>query len=142
VEAASKVREQIALRPKRMDDDTDNMDLDSDNGSDEEEDRRLEEQRRREKERRREETSRVSGKLERAGRNKRKGRGGHDDDALDPMDPASYSDVPRGGWSEGLPTGGDAKSGVDSTASGPLFQQRPYPSPGAILRANQKPNVL
>lgn len=25
---------------------------------------------------------------------------------------------------------------MDSTASGPLFQQRPYPNPGAVLRAN------
>jgi len=136
MDAASKVREQLANRPRR-DDDADNMDLDSDNGSDEEEDRRIEEQRRKEKERRREETARVTGKLDRAGKNKRKGRG-RDDDALDPMDPAAYSDVPRGGWAEGLPQGGDAKSGVDSTASGPLFQQRPYPSPGAILRANHK----
>ena len=137
VEAASKIREQIALRPKRRaSDDADNMDLDSDNGSDEEEDRRIEEQRRRDKERRREETRAVSAKLEKAGKHKRKGRF-NDDETLDPMDPASYSDVPRGGWAEGLPNQGDAKSGVDSTASGPLFQQRPYPSPGAILRANQ-----
>lgn len=55
-------------------------------------------------------------------------------EALDPMDPASYSDIPRGKWSDGLPTQGDAKTGVDGTASGPLFQQRPYPSPGDILR--------
>lgn len=136
LDPASKVRETIALRPKKADlDDADNMDLDSDNGSDEEEDRRIEEQRRKEKERRREESKAVSSKLERAGKNKRKGRS-NDEDALDPMDPASYSDVPRGTWSVGLPTGGDAKTGVDSTASGPLFQQRPYPSPGAILRAN------
>ncbi|RUS87330.1 hypothetical protein EGW08_004872 [Elysia chlorotica] len=58
-------------------------------------------------------------------------------DELDPMDPAAYSDIPRGGWSEGLDQRGKAKTGVDVTASGPLFQQRPYPSPGAILRANQ-----
>jgi len=56
---------------------------------------------------------------------------------LDPMDPASYSDISRGGWSEGLDQRGKAKTGVDVTASGPLFQQRPYPSPGDILRANQ-----
>jgi len=56
---------------------------------------------------------------------------------LDPMDPASYSDIARGGWSEGLDQRGKAKTGVDVTASGPLFQQRPYPSPGDILRANQ-----
>jgi len=58
-------------------------------------------------------------------------------DALDPMDPASYSDIPRGKWSDGLPTqAAEAKTGVDSTASGVLFQMRPYPSPGAVLRAN------
>ncbi|XP_045166157.1 polyglutamine-binding protein 1-like [Mercenaria mercenaria] len=56
---------------------------------------------------------------------------------IDPMDPASYSDIPRGGWSAGLERSGEAKTGVDSTASGPLFQQRPYPSPGAVLRANR-----
>ncbi|KAH3818731.1 polyglutamine-binding protein 1-like [Dreissena polymorpha] len=66
----------------------------------------------------------------------RPGRGRQRDD-LDPMDPAAYSDIPRGGWSAGLERSGDAKTGVDSTASGPLFQQRPYPSPGAVLRANR-----
>lgn len=76
------------------------------------------------------------------------------------MDPAAYSDVPRyyriylkfvqlilyatflkhfrGKWSTGLETRGDAKTGVDTTASGPLFQQRPYPAPGAILRQNME----
>jgi len=58
-------------------------------------------------------------------------------DEIDPMDPAAYSDIARGGWSDGLDTRGKAKTGVDVTASGPLFQQRPYPSPGDILRANQ-----
>jgi len=51
------------------------------------------------------------------------------------MDPAAYSDVPRGSWTSGL-TEESTKTGVDSTASGQLFQMRPYPSPGAILRAN------
>lgn len=60
------------------------------------------------------------------------------DNDLDPMDPAAYSDVPRGEWSTGLENRGDAKTGVDTTASGPLFQMRPYPSPGAILMANAK----
>ena len=41
----------------------------------------------------------------------------------------------RGTWSTGLEQRGDAKTGVDTTASGPLYQQRPYPSPGDILRA-------
>lgn len=60
-----------------------------------------------------------------------------EDDALDPMDPAAYcDDVSRGGWGVGLDTRDDAKTGVDVTASGPLFQSRPYPSPGAILRKN------
>ncbi len=27
---------------------------------------------------------------------------------------------------------------ADTTATGPLFQQRPYPAPGSVLRANQK----
>jgi len=130
---ASKVREMLALKEKKKQeetDDADNMDLDSDNESDEEEeDRRIEEQRRREKEQRREEERRIVGK-------DKKGRKGREDDALDPMDPAAYSDVPRGSWSTGLPDQSSAKTGVDSTASGPLFQQRPYPSPGDILRAN------
>jgi len=129
-EAASQVREMLASKVAVIDDDEDNMDLDSDmegSGSDNE-DRRIEEQRRREKERRRDE--------ERSIKNMKKGRRKGDDDSLDPMDPASYSDVPRGTWSTGLPDQTTAKSGVDSTASGPLFQQRPYPSPGAILRAN------
>jgi len=66
------------------------------------------------------------------------GRGAGGDDALDPMDPASYSDVPRGSWSDGMEVGGSsAKTGVDVTANGPLFQQRPYPSPGDVLRANK-----
>jgi len=56
---------------------------------------------------------------------------------LDPMDPAAYSDCGRGKWSSGLNVEGEGKTGVDSTASGILFQQRPYPSPGDIMRANQ-----
>jgi GMP synthase PP-ATPase subunit len=27
---------------------------------------------------------------------------------------------------------------VDSTASGPLFQQRPYPAPGAVIRKREE----
>ncbi|KAL4226449.1 Polyglutamine-binding protein 1 [Mactra antiquata] len=73
----------------------------------------------------------------RISRERNKSRGGRQRDEIDPMDPASYSDIPRGGWSAGLERSGDAKTGVDSTASGPLFQQRPYPSPGAVLRANR-----
>ncbi|XP_076898574.1 uncharacterized protein LOC143552184 isoform X1 [Bidens hawaiensis] len=57
-----------------------------------------------------------------------------EDDDLDPMDPSSYSDAPRGGWVVGLK--GVQPRAADTTATGPLFQQRPYPSPGAVLRKN------
>ncbi|CAH8371524.1 unnamed protein product [Eruca vesicaria subsp. sativa] len=57
-----------------------------------------------------------------------------DDDEVDPMDPSSYSDAPRGGWVVGLK--GMQPRAADTTATGPLFQQRPYPSPGAVLRRN------
>ena len=57
---------------------------------------------------------------------------------FDPMDPSSYSDAPVGGWSQGLKKVDDAKTGVDSTANGPLFQQRPYPSPGEVLSRNKQ----
>lgn len=57
-------------------------------------------------------------------------------EVLDPMDPAAYSECGRGKWSSGLNVD-EGRTGVDSTASGPLFQQRPYPSPGDIMRANQ-----
>lgn len=67
-----------------------------------------------------------------------RGKKGRDrkDDSVDPMDPSAYSDAPRGSWSTGLPKRNEAKTGADTTAAGPLFQQRPYPSPGAVLRAN------
>eukprot|EP00249_Psilotum_nudum_P012339 c23726_g1_i2 orf=453-1943(-) len=61
-------------------------------------------------------------------------RGSSDADELDPMDPSSYSDAPRGGWGVGLK--GVQPRAADTTATGPLFQQRPYPSPGAVLRKN------
>ncbi|KAJ1689649.1 hypothetical protein LUZ63_013804 [Rhynchospora breviuscula] len=63
-----------------------------------------------------------------------KKRSYEEDDELDPMDPSSYSDAPRGGWGVGLK--GVQPRAADTTASGPLFQQRPYPSPGAVLRRN------
>ncbi|XP_029574913.1 polyglutamine-binding protein 1 isoform X2 [Salmo trutta] len=63
-------------------------------------------------------------------------RGGRKVEEMDPMDPSAYSDAPAGNWSTGLPKRNEAKTGADTTASGPLFQQRPYPSPGAVLRAN------
>uniref|UniRef100_A0A8C3BJS6 Polyglutamine binding protein 1 n=1 Tax=Cairina moschata TaxID=8855 RepID=A0A8C3BJS6_CAIMO len=48
----------------------------------------------------------------------------------------SHKDPSHGTWSTGLPKRNEAKTGADTTAAGPLFQQRPYPSPGAVLRAN------
>uniref|UniRef100_A0A1I7TPQ8 Polyglutamine-binding protein 1 n=1 Tax=Caenorhabditis tropicalis TaxID=1561998 RepID=A0A1I7TPQ8_9PELO len=51
---------------------------------------------------------------------------------IDPMDPAAYGDAPVGKWSDGLRV--DQVTGADVTAGGPLYQQRPYPAPGAILR--------
>ncbi|KAJ6408428.1 hypothetical protein OIU84_011693 [Salix udensis] len=51
-----------------------------------------------------------------------------------PWIPSSYSDAPRGGWVVGLK--GVQPRAADTTATGPLFQQRPYPSPGAVLRKN------
>ncbi|XP_029975226.1 polyglutamine-binding protein 1 isoform X2 [Salarias fasciatus] len=65
-----------------------------------------------------------------------KSKRGRKDEEMDPMDPSAYSDAPRGSWSSGLPKRNEAKTGADTTAAGPLFQQRPYPSPGAVLRAN------
>jgi len=128
-EAASKIREELASldsRNKELEE-AEKMSMDSEDSSDdeEEENRRLEEKRRKEKEKRKEEEKKL--------KEKRKKK---ELDPLDPMDPAAYSEVPRGTWNTGLPDQSTAKSGVDSTASGPLFQQRPYPNPGAILRAN------
>lgn len=42
-----------------------------------------------------------------------------------------------GGWSAGLRKQDDANTGVDTTAGGVLYQSRPYPNPGAILKANK-----
>ncbi|KAK8958960.1 hypothetical protein KSP40_PGU020207 [Platanthera guangdongensis] len=72
--------------------------------------------------------------LEKGGKKLFKKRAHREDDELDPMDPSSYSDAPRGGWVVGLK--GVQPRAADTTATGPLFQQRPYPSPGAVLRKN------
>ncbi|TMW51323.1 hypothetical protein DOY81_003602 [Sarcophaga bullata] len=37
----------------------------------------------------------------------------NDGDALDPMDPSAYSDIPRGKWSDGLTTGGSGGGAED-----------------------------
>lgn len=50
---------------------------------------------------------------------------------IDPLDPTGG----KGKWSNGLNVGGKM---ADSTASGPLWQQRPYPAPGAILKNKPK----
>ncbi|XWS43006.1 hypothetical protein CRYUN_Cryun16bG0063200 [Craigia yunnanensis] len=79
---------------------------------------------------------RSSGKslLGKGNRKEKRKHAYNDDDELDPMDPSSYSDAPRGGWIVGLK--GVQPRAADTTATGPLFQQRPYPSPGAVLRKN------
>ncbi|CAM9288250.1 unnamed protein product [Laminaria digitata] len=63
-------------------------------------------------------------------RPKKKGRGGGW--AIDPLDPTGKT---GGKWSEGLVQVGERMA--DSTASGPLWQQRPYPAPGKILRGRE-----
>ena len=70
--------------------------------NDSDEDREIEERRIREKERRREEHERYRGKAER-----RQARSGAAADRIDPMDPAAYSDTPRGSWSSGLDKAND-----------------------------------
>ena len=59
---------------------------------------------------------------------------------LDPMDPAAYSsECPRGKWSDGLNNRQrEGTKAADTTASGPLFQMRPYPSPGDVLKMNKE----
>lgn len=56
-------------------------------------------------------------------------------DVIDPMDPASYGECGKGRWSSGL---ANEEKSADSTASGTLYQMRPYPSPGDVLRAQGK----
>ncbi|KAJ3653928.1 hypothetical protein Zmor_013151 [Zophobas morio] len=70
-------------------------------------------------------------------RDDRHGRKRRKDDIIDPMDPAAYSDVPQGTWSDGLENN---KTRADSTASGVLYQQRPYPAPGEVLANNKEKN--
>jgi len=77
-------------------------DLDSDMESDQEEE---EDRRKREKERRREEKRQERKRVVESG-------------SLDPMDPASYSDIPRGSWSSGLEKD-DPVRAMDSSISGP-----------------------
>ena len=50
-------------------------------------------------------------------------------DAVDPLDPCGKS---GGKWVDGQD--GSVGKMADSTASGPLWQQRPYPAPGSVLR--------
>ena len=62
------------------------------------------------------------------GKNKKRGRDGGEE--VDPMDPTGGKG--GGGWSQGLGGGNDRMA--DSTAGGSLWQQRPLPAPGAVLR--------
>lgn len=56
-------------------------------------------------------------------------------EAFDPMDPSSYSDAPVGKWSDSLSS---LTKAADETATGPLFQARPYPSPGDVIKTMKK----
>ncbi|XP_017784853.1 PREDICTED: polyglutamine-binding protein 1 [Nicrophorus vespilloides] len=91
--------------------------------------------RERHKERKDKEDERRYNKHDDRDRGRRRSK--REDLLLDPMDPASYSDIPRGSWSDGLEIN---KLKADSTAPGALFQQRPYPSPGDVLEANKSSN--
>ncbi|XP_069691627.1 polyglutamine-binding protein 1 [Periplaneta americana] len=129
-ESAAHIREEMQMAEvddeEEDEDEEDGKDSDmDDDGEGSDEDVR-EEKRREEQERRREARERY----------RAKGRTKVRDNDIDPMDPAAYSDTPRGTWSTGLGKKNEAKTGADTTAAGPLYQMRPYPSPGAVLRAN------
>jgi len=53
-------------------------------------------------------------------------------DKIDPLDPTPFG----GKWSDALLTQGERAA--DTTATGPLYQQRPYPAPGKILRREHR----
>ncbi|XP_055953007.1 polyglutamine-binding protein 1-like [Argiope bruennichi] len=114
------------LEPMDEDDDLDqNMSESEEDSEDEENEPINEEKERNDKHHRRDHV-----------RDRSRGRPKVRENDLDPMDPAAYSEAPRGTWSSGLDRKGEAKTGADTTASGPLYQMRPYPSPGAVLRLN------
>ncbi|KAG8324860.1 uncharacterized protein LOC124355310 [Homalodisca vitripennis] len=134
-ESAAICRQQRDLLSDSEDNDSDEKSEKSESSDEESED---EAQRKKDIKRRR---------LEEMEKSRAKGRNKLKENNLDPMDPAAYSDIPRGGWSDGLSRGNEAKTGVDVTASGSLYQMRPYPNPGAVLRANVEhkkipPNAL
>lgn len=52
---------------------------------------------------------------------------------VDPMDPTGAE-----AGAKVLSVGPNGERMADSTASGPLFQQRPYPAPGSVLRGQGK----
>lgn len=67
-------------------------------------------------------------------RRRKNKKGGGEDDEVDPMDPTGNK---KGKWTDGMINMGERMA--DSTASGPLWQQRPYPAPGQVLRGLAKP---
>ncbi|XP_044267270.1 polyglutamine-binding protein 1 [Tribolium madens] len=120
--SAAKLREKriLAAENDKSDKGSDDNDSDDDDRSYKHSDRR---------ERDRDRDDRRHRKEDRHGRKKRR------EDIIDPMDPAAYSDIPQGTWSDGLESN---KSRADNTASGVLYQQRPYPAPGEVLANNNK----
>ena len=54
---------------------------------------------------------------------------------IDPMDPTGQ-DSTKAKWNAG--SGNPGERMADSTAGGPLWQQRPLPAPGAVLKGRKK----
>ncbi|XP_021937459.1 polyglutamine-binding protein 1 isoform X2 [Zootermopsis nevadensis] len=132
-ESAAHIREEMHMA-EVDDDDEDDEEEDDDKESDMDDDGEASDEDSREEKRREEQERRREARE----RHRAKGRTKVRDNDIDPMDPAAYSDTPRGTWSTGLGKKNEAKTGADTTAAGPLYQMRPYPSPGAVLRANAK----
>jgi polyglutamine-binding protein 1 len=126
--SAAKLREKriVAAENESRNEKESEKDKDNDNDSDEEEKSHHKHSDRRDRDRDRDD--RRHRREDRHGRKKRR-------EDLDPMDPAAYSDIPQGTWSDGLENN---KTRADNTASGVLYQQRPYPAPGEVLASNKE----
>lgn len=129
--SAARLREKKKLAQENDHKNEKGSDKDNDNDSDDDDGKGHHRHDKRDKDRDRDREDRRHRRDDRHGRRKRR------DDIIDPMDPAAYSDIPQGTWSDGLENN---KGRADSTASGPLYQQRPYPAPGEVLASNKEKN--
>ncbi|RZC43111.1 polyglutamine-binding protein 1 [Asbolus verrucosus] len=127
--SAAKLREKRILSGENESRTDKGSDKDNDNDSDEDERSHHKYSDRRDRDR----DSRDDRRHRREDRHGRKRRR----EDIDPMDPAAYSDIPQGTWSDGLENN---KTRADNTASGVLYQQRPYPAPGEVLASNKEKN--